>query len=75
MLSCCKKALDCFKTRHDYVLKHLLDEIVKKNKEGLKVYADLNGWRVNGGTVTPDLALTPWSASGASRSCEGPWPD
>ena len=58
LLSCCKKALDRFKTRHDYVLKHLLDEIIKKNKEGLKVYADLNGWRVNGGTVPPDLALT-----------------
>ena len=55
LLSCCKKALDRFKTRHDYVLKHLLDEIVKKNKEGLKVYADLNGWRVNSGTVPGNM--------------------
>ena len=26
--------------------------------EGITVYADLNGWRVNGGTIPPDLALT-----------------
>ena len=58
ILSNCNKALDRFKFRHDSVLKHLLDEIRKKNKEGLTVYADLNGLRVNGGTVPPDLALT-----------------
>ena len=40
------------------VLKHLLEEIRNKQKEGLTLYADLNGWRVNGGTVPPDLALT-----------------
>ena len=57
LLSCCKKSLDRYNTRHDYVLKHLLDEINKRNKDGLKVYADLNGWRVNGGTVPPDRAL------------------
>ena len=39
-------------------MKNLLDEIRKKNKEGLTVYADLNGWRVNGGAVPPDLGLT-----------------
>ena len=39
-------------------MKHLLEEIKKKNKEGLTIYADLSGWRVNGGTVPPDLALT-----------------
>ena len=58
LLSYCNKTLDRNKTRHDMVLKHLLEELKKKNKEGLTVYADLNGWRVNGGTVPPDLALT-----------------
>ena len=58
LLSNCSKALDRLKFRDDSLLKHLLDEIRKKNKEGLRVYADLNGWRVNGGTVPPELALT-----------------
>ena len=60
LLSNCRmqKSLDRYKTRHDLVLKHLLEEIKKKNKEGLTIYADLSGWRVNGGTVPPDLALT-----------------
>ena len=60
LLSNCKTktALDRYKTRHDLVLKHLLDEIKNKNKEGMTIYADLAGWRVNGGTVPPDLALT-----------------
>ena len=40
------------------ILKHLPDEIIKKNKKGLTVYAELNGWRVNGGTVPLDLVLT-----------------
>ena len=40
------------------VLKHLLQELKKKNKEGLTLYAVLNGWRVIGDTVPPDLALT-----------------
>ena len=31
---------------------------MKHKKEEVTVYADLNGWRVNGGTVPPDLALT-----------------
>ena len=43
---------------HDLVLKHLLEEIKKRHKEGLMMYADLNGWRVNGGIVPPDLTLT-----------------
>ena len=34
LLSCSKKALDRFNTRHDFVLKHLQDEKNKKNKDG-----------------------------------------
>ena len=36
LLSNCRmqKSLDRYKTRHDLVLKHLLEEIKKKNKEG-----------------------------------------
>ena len=58
LLSCCPKALDRFKYRHDSVLSHLLTTIVKHKKEEVTVYADLNGWRVNGGTLPPDMVLT-----------------
>ena len=58
MLSACSKSLDRFKFRHDSVLTHLLTTINKNKKEGVTTFADLNGWRVNGGTVPPDLVLT-----------------
>ena len=58
LLSACPKSLDRYTFRHDSVLSHLLNTIVKKKKESTEVYADLNGWRINGGTVPQDLALT-----------------
>ena len=58
LLSCCAKALERFKFRHDSVLNHLLETIVKKKNDQVTVYADLNGWRVNGGTIPHDLVLT-----------------
>ena len=58
LLSGCSKALDRFKFRHDSVLKHLLDKFTRTGKEVLAFYADLNGWKVNGGTVPMDMALT-----------------
>ena len=32
--------------------------IIKNKKEEVTVYADLNGWRVNGGTIPHDMVLT-----------------
>ena len=58
LLSGCPKSLDRFTFRHDSVLSHLLNTIVKRKKEGVEVFADLNGWRVNGGTVPQEMALT-----------------
>ena len=58
LLSSCAKALDRFKFRHDSVLNHLLQTIIKSKNDQMTVYADLNGWRVNGGTMPPDLVLT-----------------
>lgn len=58
LLSSCAKALDRFKFRHDSVLNHLLQTIMKSKNDQMTVYADLNGWRVNGGTMPPDLVLT-----------------
>ena len=31
---------------------------MKSKNDQVTVYADLNGWRVNGGTIPPDLVLT-----------------
>ena len=31
---------------------------IKNKKEEVTVYADLNGWRVNGGTIPHDMVLT-----------------
>ena len=58
LLSCCSKSLDRFMFRHDSVLTHLLENILKHKKEEVTVYADLAGWRVSGGTVPPELVLT-----------------
>ena len=58
LLNSCAKALDRFKFRHDSVLNHLLHTIMKSKNDQLTDYADLNGWRVNGGTMPPDLVLT-----------------
>ena len=58
MLNGCKKSLDRFKMRHDSVLAYLLERIVSCKPDSMKVYADLNGWRVNGGTVPSDLVAT-----------------
>lgn len=58
MLSACSKSLDRFKFRHDSVLNHLFTTINKNKKEEVTTFADLNGWRVNGGTIPPDLVPT-----------------
>ena len=58
LLSACPKSLDRFTFRHDSILQHLLNAIIRRKKDRLVVYADLNGWRVNGGTVPHEMALT-----------------
>ena len=42
LLSGCSKSLDRYTFRHDSVLSHLLDTIIKRKKEGVEVFADLN---------------------------------
>ena len=58
LLSCCKLSLDRFKYRHDSCLAYLVQKLVKTAPRGIKITADLNGWRVGGGTVHPDLVMT-----------------
>ena len=50
LLNGCKKSLDRFKFRHNSVLAHLTARIAAHKPETMEVYADLEGWQVNGGT-------------------------
>ena len=36
----------------------MLKTINANKREGVTTFADLNGWRINGGTVPPDVAIT-----------------
>ena len=58
LLSCCKYSLDRFKYRHDSCLNYILEKLTKNKPSGISITADLPGWRVGGGTVSPELALT-----------------
>ena len=40
------------------MLAHLVDKIVSSKEATMEVYADLDRWRVNGGTVPSDLVAT-----------------
>ena len=50
--SSCKMALDRFKFRQDLVLNYLLMAIKKYKIDQVTIFADLIGWRTNGGTDT-----------------------
>ena len=54
LLNGCKKSLDRFEFRHNSVLAHLVDKIVSTKPDSMELYTDLEGWRVNGGTVPSD---------------------
>jgi hypothetical protein len=58
LLSCCTLSLDRYKYRHDSCLAHLVEKLVQNKPDTVKVTADLPGWKLGGGTVDPDLALT-----------------
>ena len=50
--------MDWFAYRHDSVLAHLLNTINKHKGEEVETFADLNGHRVNNGTLPLDLCET-----------------
>ena len=50
--------MDRFEFRHNSVLAHFVKKINDNKKEGMTVYADLQGWRINGGTIPASLAQT-----------------
>ena len=58
LLSNCKEALDRFEWRHNNIVNYLCSLISAQRLEGVEVYADLEGHRVNGVTIPPDVAMT-----------------
>ena len=44
--------------RHNSCLSYLVMRITASKEDSLKVYAAPEGWKINGGTVPPDLAAT-----------------
>ena len=58
MLSNCKEALDRFEWRYNNIMKYLHSLFTSQGLEGIEVFADLEGHRVNGVTIPPDVAMT-----------------
>ena len=54
----CKEALDRFEWRHNNIVHYLYSTLSSQRLEGVEVYADLEGLRVNGVTIPPDLAVS-----------------
>ena len=58
LLSNCKEALDRFEWRHNNILHYLQSLFTSQQQEGVEIYADLEGHRVNGVTIPADVAMT-----------------
>ena len=58
LLSNCKESLDRFEWRRNNIVHFLYTTFSSQRLEGVELFADLEGLRVNGVTVPPDLALT-----------------
>ena len=58
LLNHCKHSLDRFRFRHDSCLSYLVKRIVANKADTMTVYADLEGWKINGGTIPGDLVAT-----------------
>ena len=60
LLSNCKVALDQgrFTFRHDQVLQYLLKTLAAPGLEGLIFHSDLEGWKVGGGSIPPEIIVT-----------------
>ena len=58
LLSNCKEALDRYEWRHNNIVHFLLKEFASQGLEGRELCADLEGKRINGVTIPPDVAMT-----------------
>ena len=58
ILNSCPRMLDRYEWRHNSVLAYLYEEMMKSKPVDVKIYADIKGARINGGTVPPDIMVT-----------------
>ena len=58
ILNSCPKMLDRYEWRHNGVLAYLYEVMVDSKPPGITIYADIDGAKVNGGTVPPDIVVT-----------------
>ena len=58
ILNNCPKMLARYQWRHDGILLHLVSLLKTNIADGLSVYADLEGFKVNGGTIPANILVT-----------------
>ena len=58
ILNSCPQMLDRYEWRHNGVLAYLYDIMMNSKPPGITIYADIEGAKVNGGTVPPDIMIT-----------------
>ena len=59
ILNNCPKMLERYEWRHNSVLAYLYQVMMESKPDGIKIYADIEGAKINGGTVPPDIMITP----------------
>ena len=58
ILNNCPRMLDRYEWRHNGVLAHLYKEMMDSKPQGIVIYADVEGAKVNGGTLPPEIVVT-----------------
>ena len=58
ILNSCPQMLDRYEWRHNGVLAYLYEVMMNSKPPGVTIYADIEGAKVNGGTVPPDVMVT-----------------
>ena len=58
LLNNCKEMLDRYEWRHNNVVNFLREAFSAQRLDGIEIYADLEGHRVNGVTIPAEIAIT-----------------
>ena len=59
ILNSCPNMLERYEWRHNSVLAYLYQVMMESKPAGIDIYVDIEGAKVNGGTVPPDIMVTP----------------
>jgi hypothetical protein len=58
ILNNCPRMLDRYEWRHNGIVAYLCETLRSQNMEGMRVFADIEGAKVNGGTIPADIMIT-----------------